>query len=98
VADHVDVDVELLRRTGDALGRVTQILGQARRDVDADLAAIAQRDLGEALREFESNWRVRRERLIESVTNGGRLCAEAARAYEKLDTDLAGAVTPEGAV
>jgi hypothetical protein len=89
VADHIAIDVSLLRETSRRLGRVAEILGQARGTAQDDARAVAQRELAEAMRDFAENWRVHREQLIDSVSGAAKFVAGAANAYQRLDQDLA---------
>ena len=89
VADHIAVDVSMLRETSQRLGRVGETLGQARGTAQDDARAVAQRELSEAMRDFADNWRVHREHLIDSVSGAAKFVAGAADAYERLDQDLA---------
>jgi hypothetical protein len=88
MADHIAVDVSLLREMGRGLGRVGASLDQARGTAQDDARAVAQPDLAEAMRDFAGNWRVHREQLIESVNGAARFVAGAADAYERLDQEL----------
>jgi hypothetical protein len=89
LADHVSIDTSRLRETGRSLAELSTLLGSASSDMHTDTVAIAQRDLIAAMEEFVSNWRVHREKLIESVDAHRKMVVGAADAYERLDLDLA---------
>jgi hypothetical protein len=89
LADHVAIDLSLLRETSRRLGRVAETLGQARGTAHEDAHAVAQRDLAEAMREFADDWSVHREHLIGTASGGHKFVSGATDAYERLDHDLA---------
>jgi hypothetical protein len=88
MADHVAIDISLLRETGSRLGRVAQSLGQARGSGADDAEAVRQRDLAEAMEEFTRNWKRHREHLIDKVSGGAKFVTGAVEAYERLEGDL----------
>jgi hypothetical protein len=98
LADHVAIDISLLRETSGRLGRVTETLGGARGTAHADADAVAHPDLADAVRQFADNWRTHREHLVDQVSGGQKFVTGAADAYERLDQQLASALnTDQGA-
>jgi hypothetical protein len=89
VADHIAIDLALLRETSRQLGQVAETLGGARGAAHEDAQAVAQRDLSAAMVEFADNWRVHREHLIGMVSGGQKFVAGAVDAYQRLDHDQA---------
>ncbi len=96
MADHISVDVSLLRETSRRLAEVADTLRAAQGTAQDDAQAVAQPDLAGAMREFASNWRVHREKLISTVSGGQKFVSSAADAYERLDQDLAANIKSSG--
>lgn len=99
MATHVSVDVPLLRQTGQRLAEISAVLHAAQTDGGRAAAAMAQRDLTAAMQDFESNWRIHRDQLIENIDAHQKLVVAAADAYQNLDAQMATALsnpTPAG--
>ncbi|NLT57230.1 MAG: hypothetical protein GXX79_22245 [Actinomycetales bacterium] len=92
MADHVTVDVGLLRETARRLGEISTSLGSAAADGRRDRAAVGHAALAAALEESVGNWRVHRERLVGSVDAHRKMAAGAADAYESLERQLTDAL------
>jgi hypothetical protein len=93
MADHVAIDLSLLRETGNRLGRVADALNQAHGTGTNHAQAVTQPDLTAAIHEFATNWKRHREHLIDKVSGGHKFITGAVGAYDRLDSDLAAGLT-----
>ena len=80
--------------------RVQQLLrdavGLGWGDLGGDVAAVAQHDLIKAMQDFVDNWRIHREKLIDSVDGHQKAISTAADSYDQLDHDQASCLAQAG--
>jgi len=92
LAAYVKVDVPLLRQTGQRLGEISATLKRAKAEGQGAAAAMGQPDLARAMQEFEKNWRIHRDQLIEQIDGHQTVVTGAADSYRELDSAQAQAL------
>jgi hypothetical protein len=89
---YIKVDIPLMRQTGQHLGEISATLKRAKADSGGVVAAMAQPDLARAMKDFESNWRIHRDQLIEQIDGHQQVVVGAANSYHELDSGQAHAL------
>lgn len=92
----LEVDLDLLGETAGSLGMLLHEFSRASAIVETAEDAVGRNELLDELRAFVSDWRHKRELLIESVDAVYRMATRSREAYVEADNHLARSI--EGVV
>jgi L-lactate utilization protein LutB len=89
MTDQLVVDVDLLLDTGDDLTAIVNEFDGADSYADRVAAAVGDDTLAEAIRDFSSEWKNRREKMKESIANLAELTTAVGTQFQDVDKQLA---------
>ncbi|MFD2797422.1 hypothetical protein ACFS27_27965 [Promicromonospora vindobonensis] len=89
MTDQLVVDVDLLLDTGDDLTAIVNEFDGADSYADQVADAVGDDTLADAIRDFSSEWKNRREKMKESIANLAELTTAVGTQFQDVDNQLA---------
>jgi conjugal transfer/entry exclusion protein len=89
MTDQLVVDVDLLLDTGDDLTAIVNEFDGADSYADRVADAVGDDTLADAIRDFSSEWKNRREKMKESIANLAELTTAVGTQFQDVDKQLA---------